>query len=219
MLRRILEMAASVVLIALCSPLFLITAFVVWVTDFGPVLYKQNRVGLMGRPFKMLKFRSMSMNSQPLDRPEEVGEGDPLVTPIGSVIRRLKVDELPQLINVLRGEMSWVGPRPTVREQTERYTPFQRRRLEVLPGLTGWPQVNGGAEIPWNVRIILDVWYVEHRSILLDVKILFRTVAVILFGNRPNPKAIEQAMQFVLQHPDASKLEMRETSRSFSVDA
>jgi lipopolysaccharide/colanic/teichoic acid biosynthesis glycosyltransferase len=202
MLRRIIELFGSVLLLVFSSPLLLVTALAIWATDFGPVFYWQTRAGKFGRPFQLLKFRSMRMNNRPLNSPEEVSKNDPLVTPIGRLIRRLKVDELPQLINVVRGDMSWIGPRPTVLEQVEMYTPFQRRRLEILPGMTGWAQVNGGAELSWAERIILEVWYVEHRSLLLDVKILWRTLGVIMRGHHPNPQAVEDAVSFARQQAD-----------------
>jgi lipopolysaccharide/colanic/teichoic acid biosynthesis glycosyltransferase len=147
----------------------------------------------------------MRLNDRPLDRPEETAGADPLVTPIGRIIRRLKIDELPQLINVLRGEMSWIGPRPTVFAQIEKYSHFQRRRLEILPGMTGWAQVNGGAEIPWSERIILEVWYVDHRSFLVDIQILCKTIAVIIRGHKPNLQAVEQARCYAIQHHDVDK--------------
>jgi lipopolysaccharide/colanic/teichoic acid biosynthesis glycosyltransferase len=205
MFRRFVEVVGSIVLLVLSAPVLLLTALVVWATDFGPVFYRQTRAGIFGRPFELLKFRSMRVNTRPLDRPEEVGEADPLVTPIGRLIRRLKIDELPQLINVLLGEMTWVGPRPTVMAQVEKYTPFQRRRLDVLPGMTGWAQVNGGAEISWEERILLEVWYVAHYSVLLDLKILWKTLTVILFGHKPNPQAIEEALRFARQQADAQE--------------
>jgi lipopolysaccharide/colanic/teichoic acid biosynthesis glycosyltransferase len=203
MLRRIVEVAVIAFLLVLASPLFLITALAVWGTDFGPVFYRQTRAGRFGRPFELLKFRSMRVNNQPLNRPGEVGKKDPLVTPVGRLIRRLKVDELPQLLNVLHGDMSWNGPRPTLLAQVETYTLFQRRRLALPPGMTGWAQVNGGAEISWTERIILDVWYVEHRSFFVDMKIAWKTLTVILHGHRPNLQAIEDALSFAKQQPDA----------------
>jgi hypothetical protein len=114
------------------------------------------------------------------------------------------------LINVLRGDMAWIGPRPTIPAQVEAYTTFQRRRLAILPGMTGWAQVNGGAEISWPERIILDVWYVEHRSLPLDVKILWKTLGVILCGHKPNLHALEQARSFARQIADARELELLE---------
>jgi lipopolysaccharide/colanic/teichoic acid biosynthesis glycosyltransferase len=193
------ERLLAALLLCAAAPILLVTALAIRLTDFGPALFRQTRAGLYGRPFLLFKFRSMFHNNRPLDSPEEIGESDPLVTPVGRWIRRLKIDEAPQLINVVRGEMALVGPRPTVMEQIQSYTPFQRRRLEVLPGMTGWAQVNGGAELSWGDRILLEVWYVKHRSLLLDLKILSKTVAVILFGHKPDLRPVEVARRFALQ--------------------
>lgn len=216
-LRRILEVAGSTVLILLTSPLFLITALAIWATDPGPILYRQTRAGLYGVPFQLMKFRSMRVNSRPLDSPEEIGPNHPLVFPVGRLIRRLKVDELPQLINVLLGDMSLIGPRPTVLEQVQKYTSFQRRRLNVLPGMTGWTQVSGGTELTWPERIIMEVWYVEHRSIFLDMKILFRTTSVILHGYRLNRRALQEAMQFAEQEADPLELGLPQLGPSYDL--
>jgi len=126
----------------------------------------------------------------------QVRSKHPMVTTVGRWLRRFKIDELPQLLNVLRGEMTLIGPRPTVREQVDEYTPFQRRRLEVLPGMTGWAQVNGGVELTWAQRIILDVWYIDHRSFWLDLKILWRTLAVIWSGDEAHLSALEVACDY-----------------------
>jgi lipopolysaccharide/colanic/teichoic acid biosynthesis glycosyltransferase len=208
MLKRFIEAVGSAILLVLTSPVFLLTAATVWLTDFGPVFYRQTRAGIHGCPFELLKFRSMRLNDRPLDSPDEIAGSDPLVTVVGRIIRRLKIDELPQLINVLRGEMSWIGPRPTVLTQIEKYTPFQRRRLDILPGMTGWAQVNGGAEILWSERIILEVWYVDNRSFFVDTKILWKTLVVILRGHKPNLQAVEQARCYAIQHPDAVKSDL-----------
>jgi len=145
------------------------------------VLYRQLRVGRDGAEFELLKLRTMVVGAEHLGAGYAVDKGDPRITRVGRVLRRLSLDELPQLWNVVRGDMSVVGPRPTLRYQVERYTERQRRRLEVKPGITGWAQVNGRAALPWADRIELDVWYVEHRSPLLDLKILART-PLALFG-------------------------------------
>jgi lipopolysaccharide/colanic/teichoic acid biosynthesis glycosyltransferase len=196
MIRRLIDVLGSVFLLVLLSPVLLITALAVWISDPGPVFFRQTRTGRGGRPFQMIKFRSMRLNNLPVDTPEEIGEGrgHPLVTSAGRWLRRLKLDELPQLLNVLRGEMTFVGPRPAVPEQVARYTAFQRRRLEIPPGLTGWAQVNGGAEISWPERIVLEVWYVDHRSLGLDLRILCRTAGVILFGHKANQSAFQEAL-------------------------
>jgi lipopolysaccharide/colanic/teichoic acid biosynthesis glycosyltransferase/glycosyltransferase involved in cell wall biosynthesis len=178
------------------APLLAITALAVWLIDRNSVLYRQTRVGHFGRHFQLLKFRSMRVNNLPLDDVTEIREGHALVTPVGRWIRRFKVDELPQLVNVLRGDMSLVGPRPALPEHVEKYDSFQRRRLKIRPGMTGWAQVNGGIEVTWPERIMLDVWYVERRSFWLDVRILWQTLGVVLFGERRNPAALWEAIAF-----------------------
>jgi lipopolysaccharide/colanic/teichoic acid biosynthesis glycosyltransferase len=196
MLRRLIDIFGSTLLLLIVAPLFLISAPAIWCTDRGPVFFRQTRAGLGGRPFELLKFRSMRVNNLPAVVVGQVGEEHPMVTPVGRWLRRFKIDELPQLINVLRGEMTLIGPRPTVLEQVAGYTPFQRRRLEIPPGLTGWAQVNGGVQIPWPQRIILDVWYIDHRCGWLDVKILWRTVGVVWCGEKPNAEALEEATAY-----------------------
>ena len=147
----------------------------------GPALYRQVRVGKDGADFELLKLRTMVQGAETQGAGYAVDRGDPRITPVGRVLRRLSLDELPQLWNVVRGEMSVVGPRPTLRYQVEQYTPRQLRRLEVKPGITGWAQVHGRAALPWAERIELDVWYVEHRSPWLDLTILLKT-PLALFG-------------------------------------
>jgi len=148
----------------------------------GPVLYRQDRVGKDGVGFELLKLRTMVVGAEQQGAGFAVDRGDPRITRVGRVLRRLSLDELPQLWNVLRGDMSLVGPRPTLRYQVEQYTERQRRRLQVKPGLTGWAQIHGRAELPWDDRIELDVWYVEHRSPWLDVQILARTPLALFRG-------------------------------------
>jgi lipopolysaccharide/colanic/teichoic acid biosynthesis glycosyltransferase len=164
------------------SPLLLAGAAAVKLGDGGPVLYRQRRVGLRGAEFELLKLRTMVVGAEGQGAGHAVNEGDPRITRAGALLRRLSLDELPQFWNVLRGDMSIVGPRPTLAYQVERYTPFQRRRLEVKPGLTGWAQVQGRASLPWDRRIELDVWYVDNRSFLLDLKILLRTPFALFTG-------------------------------------
>ena len=150
--------------------------------DRGPVLYRQTRVGKDGVDFELLKLRSMVVDAERQGAGFAVDRGDARITRVGRVIRRTSIDELPQLWNVVRGDMSVIGPRPTLRYQVERYTERQRRRLEVLPGLTGWAQIHGRTTLPWAERIELDVWYVEHRSPRVDLKILLRTPLALLGG-------------------------------------
>ena len=145
------------------------------------MLYRQTRVGKDGVDFELLKLRSMVVDAERQGAGFAVDRGDARITRVGRVIRRTSIDELPQLWNVVRGDMSVIGPRPTLRYQVERYTPRQRRRLEIKPGITGWAQVHGRAAVPWEDRIELDVWYVEHRSPGVDLKILLRT-PLALFG-------------------------------------
>jgi len=145
------------------------------------VLFRQTRVGKDGVDFELLKLRSMVVDAERQGAGFAVDRGDARITRVGRVIRRTSIDELPQLWNVVRGDMSVIGPRPTLRYQVERYTDRQRRRLEVRPGLTGWAQIHGRATLPWAERIELDVWYVEHRSPRVDLKILLRT-PLALFG-------------------------------------
>jgi lipopolysaccharide/colanic/teichoic acid biosynthesis glycosyltransferase len=146
------------------------------------VLYRQRRVGRDGVDFELLKLRTMVVGAEHRGSGYAVDKGDARITGVGRVLRRLSLDELPQLWNVVRGDMSVIGPRPTLRYQVDRYSDRQRRRLEVKPGITGWAQVHGRAALPWEDRIELDVWYVEHRSPLLDMKILARTPRALFAG-------------------------------------
>ena len=146
------------------------------------MLFRQTRVGKDGEDFELLKLRSMVVDAERQGAGFAVDRGDARITRVGRVIRRTSIDELPQLWNVVRGDMSVIGPRPTLRYQVERYTERQRRRLEVRPGLTGWAQIHGRATLPWAERIELDVWYVEHRSPRVDLKILLRTPLALLGG-------------------------------------
>ncbi len=184
--RRGLPRAADVLLAALgllaTSPLLALAAVAIKLTSAGPVIYRQRRIGRDGVPFELYKLRTMRLGADPVGVGTPVLEGDPRVTSAGRILRRFSLDELPNLVNVLSGDMAIVGPRPTLEAQVELYTPRQRRRLEVKPGLTGWAQVNGRAGIPWEERIELDVWYVDHRSPALDLKILARTVLLLASG-------------------------------------
>jgi lipopolysaccharide/colanic/teichoic acid biosynthesis glycosyltransferase len=167
--------------LALASPFLAASALAIKLTDRGPVLYTQRRVGHHGEEFELLKLRTMVVGAETQGAGWAVNRGDPRITSVGRVLRRLSLDELPQLWNVVRGEMSLIGPRPTLAYQVERYNDRQRRRLEVKPGITGWAQIHGRAALPWDERIELDVWYVEHRSPWVDLKILLRT-PLALFG-------------------------------------
>jgi len=168
--------------LALASPFLAVAALAVKLEDGGPVLYRQTRVGRDGRDFELLKLRTMVVGAERMGAGYAIDEGDPRITRAGRVLRKTSLDELPQLWNVLRGDMSVVGPRPTLRYQVEQYDERQRRRLEVRPGITGWAQVNGRASLSWAERIELDVWYVENRSPGLDLRILLRTPLALFRG-------------------------------------
>jgi lipopolysaccharide/colanic/teichoic acid biosynthesis glycosyltransferase len=178
---RAADVAASSLALLVASPLLAGSAVAIKLEDGGPVLYRQRRVGKDGVEFELLKLRTMVVGAEKMGAGFAVNEGDSRITRVGRLLRRLSLDELPQLWNVVRGDMSLIGPRPTLAYQVERYTPRQRRRLEVKPGITGWAQVHGRAKLPWSERIELDVWYVEHRSAWLDLKILAKT-PFALFG-------------------------------------
>ncbi len=181
-MNRLLDAGSAALGLAVASPVLAGAALAIKLDDGGPVLYRQRRVGLNGEEFELLKLRTMVEDAEQKGAGYAVNEGDPRITRVGRALRRLSLDELPQLWNVVRGDMSLVGPRPTLAYQVERYTPRQRRRLEVKPGITGWAQIHGRARLPWEDRIELDVWYVEHRSPWLDLKILARTPLALFAG-------------------------------------
>ncbi len=149
----------------------------------GSAIYRQRRIGLDGRPFEVIKLRTMVTGAEKIGAGLAIDADDPRITRVGALLRRTSLDELPNLLNVLRGEMSLIGPRPTLPGQVAPYTPRQRGRLAVRPGITGWAQVNGRASLPWSERIELDLDYIEHRTLMLDMRILWRTVAIVLGGS------------------------------------
>ena len=181
-MNRGLDVLGASLGLALASPALALGALAIKLEDRGPVLYRQRRVGQDGREFELLKLRTMVVGADRQGAGWAVNRGDPRITRVGRVLRRLSVDELPQLWNVVRGEMSLIGPRPTLAYQVEQYTPRQRTRLDVRPGITGWAQIHGRASLPWEERIELDVWYVEHRSPRTDALILLRTPLALLGG-------------------------------------
>jgi lipopolysaccharide/colanic/teichoic acid biosynthesis glycosyltransferase len=179
---RAFDVAGAAIGLALASPFLGAAALAIKLDDGGPVLYRQRRVGKDGIEFELLKLRTMIVGAEGQGAGWAVDRGDSRITRVGRALRRLSLDELPQLWNVVRGEMSLIGPRPTLQYQVDQYSPHQRRRLDVRPGITGWAQVQGRASLPWEERIELDVWYVEHRSPWLDAKILARTPLAIFGG-------------------------------------
>ena len=186
-MNRAADVAVAGLGLALASPFLLAAALAIKLEDGGPVLYRQTRVGKDGRDFELLKLRSMTVGAEHMGAGYAIDRNDSRITRVGRVLRRTSVDELPQLWNVLRGDMSVIGPRPTLRYQVDRYSERQRRRLEVRPGLTGWAQIHGRATLAWADRIELDVWYVEHRSPVLDLKILLRTPLALFGGTYRGP--------------------------------
>jgi lipopolysaccharide/colanic/teichoic acid biosynthesis glycosyltransferase len=182
-LSRAFDLLVAGVLLVLSSPLLAAAVVAIRLESKGPAFYRQRRVGRHGEPFELWKLRTMVPGAEAMGAGIYVLEGDPRITRIGRLLRRFSLDELPNLFNVIRGDLAIVGPRPTIQEQVDRYTDRQRRRLEVKPGITGWAQVNGRTSLPWPERIELDVWYVEHRSLWLDLKILVKTARMLLTGH------------------------------------
>jgi lipopolysaccharide/colanic/teichoic acid biosynthesis glycosyltransferase len=180
---RVLDLVIASIGSLLSAPVVALVAVAIRIESPGHPIYRQTRVGRDGVPFQIYKLRTMVRGAEFTGAGLAIQEGDDRITRIGTLLRRYSLDELPNLWNVLRGEMSIVGPRPTVPVQVEQYTDRQRGRLIVKPGITGWAQINGRASLPWSERIELDLWYVEHRSLLLDVTILARTARMVLSGH------------------------------------
>ncbi|MBU1699959.1 MAG: sugar transferase [Candidatus Eisenbacteria bacterium] len=187
--KRILDTFISLSLLLAAGPLFLIIALAIKLDSRGPVFYRQERIGQKGRPFSLLKFRSMIVDAEHQGAGILVLAGDDRITRVGRILRKFSLDELPQIINVLGGGMSIIGPRPGLKYQTDKYNELQSRRLFVKPGITGWAQVNGRNSIPWDRRIELDIEYVDRISLGLDFKILCRTPFVVLGGEGQIAKA------------------------------
>jgi lipopolysaccharide/colanic/teichoic acid biosynthesis glycosyltransferase len=181
--RRALDLLIALPAVIVTAPAVAVLAWRIRRESPGGALYTQVRSGLEGQPFEIYKLRTMVKDAEHFGAGLAVLEGDSRITPTGAFLRRYSLDELPNLWNVLRGEMAIVGPRPTLPGQVEQYSAHERRRLAVPPGITGWAQVNGRASLPWSERIELDIWYVEHRSLRLDLKILARTVRMVLTGH------------------------------------
>ena len=182
-IKRILDILIALFVLILLSPVLLITAIAIRLESPGPVLFRQTRLGLGGKEFTILKFRSMVQGAEHTGSGVYSGKNDARVTKIGRIIRATSIDELPQAVNILRGDMSLIGPRPPLTYHPwpiEQYTPEQRRMFEVRPGITGWAQIHGRKDVEWHERIKLNVWYVDHVSFLLDCRIFFRTIFKVL---------------------------------------
>ena len=180
---RALDVVLATVLLVVTSPVLALAAIAIRLESRGPVFYRQLRVGRDGERFELWKLRTIVPGAESIGAGLYVLEGDPRITRTGRLLRRFSLDELPNLINVLKGDMAIVGPRPTVQEQVDRYTDRQRRRLEVKPGITGWAQINGRTSLLWPERIEMDVWYVEHRSLALDLRIVRKTARMLVTGH------------------------------------
>jgi lipopolysaccharide/colanic/teichoic acid biosynthesis glycosyltransferase len=183
MTRRAVDIVASAVLLVLSAPVLLAAAIAVRLESAGHSIYRQRRAGKDGGEFDVIKLRTMVDGAEHIGAGLAINENDLRITRVGAFLRRTSLDELPNLINVLRGDMSLIGPRPTLPAQVAQYTDRQRGRLQIKPGITGWAQVNGRASLPWSERIELDLYYIEHRSLALDMRILWRTVAMVLGGS------------------------------------
>ena len=181
--KRALDVLVGGAALVLAAPLLALAAVAIRLESHGHAVYRQRRVGRRERPFELYKLRTMVSGAEHMGKGLAVDEGDERITRLGAWLRRTSFDEVPNLLNVLRGEMSLVGPRPTVQVQVDRYDARQRRRLDARPGITGWAQVNGRASLPWHERIELDLWYVEHRSWRLDLQIIARTARLVVGGD------------------------------------
>lgn len=179
-MKNFFDVVGAAVILIILSPLLLAIAVFIKIDSDGPVIFVQQRVGRGGKLFQSFKFRTMTICATKHGLGLNIKQNDERITRIGKFLRQWSLDELPQLINVLKGDMSIVGPRPTLPYQVERYNDFQRKRLLVKPGITGWAQVNGRNAISWEERIKLDVWYVENWSLWLDFKIMLKTVTVVI---------------------------------------
>ena len=182
-MKRLIDVVIACALLILCLPLFIVTAILIKFDSTGPVFFRQERVGLNGRLFRIFKFRTMTADADRQTRGLPGDSANPLVTSVGRYFRNSRIDELPQLINVLQGEMSLVGPRPLVPVYADLWTAQERKRLAMRPGMTGWQQINGGGTLIWSERVLLDLWYIEHWSLWLDFLILLRTPWTVVRAN------------------------------------
>jgi lipopolysaccharide/colanic/teichoic acid biosynthesis glycosyltransferase len=182
-LRRIFDVLVAGTVLLVTSPILAVAVVAIRLESKGHPIYRQRRIGRDGRPFDVLKLRTMVSGAERMGAGLAVDDGDSRITRVGALLRRTSIDELPNLVNVLKGEMSIIGPRPTVPVQVAQYTERQRGRLALKPGITGWAQVNGRASLPWPQRIELDLWYVEHATLALDLRILWLTARMLVTGH------------------------------------
>lgn len=182
LIKDIFDKIVSFIALLLFLPLFLIVAILIELDSKGPVFFLQERIGKNGKTFKVFKFRTMTIDASEKTKGKYINKDNPYVTRVGKILRRTGIDELPQLINVLKGEMSLVGPRPTLPYQVAKYNDFQKKRLLMKPGITSWALINGRNKLTWDERIKYDVWYIENWSFWLDIEILFKTVWVVATG-------------------------------------
>lgn len=180
-LKRLIDIAVSLICLIILLPVFILTVLLIKITMPGPILFTQERVGKSKILFEILKFRTMKVDKE-VEKNLDFSKDEERLTRLGKFLRRFKIDELPQLFNVLKGDMSLVGPRPTVMNQVKRYTTYQLQRLNMKPGMTGLAQVNGNISLTWAERIEYDIEYIDNFSILLDLRILLKTVAIVLIG-------------------------------------
>jgi lipopolysaccharide/colanic/teichoic acid biosynthesis glycosyltransferase len=181
--RRAVDVAVSAAALVVTAPVMIAAMVAIRLESPGHPIYRQRRVGKDGAEFDMLKLRTMVSGAERIGSGLAVNEGDTRITRVGRLLRRYSIDELPNLVNVLRGEMSLIGPRPTIQVQVAQYTERQRRRLAIRPGLTGWAQIHGRTSLPWAERIELDLWYIEHRRWRVDVAIVWRTLRMLVNGD------------------------------------
>lgn len=182
LIRRTFDIVFSVGLLILLSPIIFLSAIMIKLDSKGPVIFKQSRIGKNGIIFKIFKLRTMCDNAQSMGIGLSTAQNDPRITKVGNLLRKTSLDELPQLVNILKGQMSFIGPRPAPISHLEKYTNEDKKRLIILPGITGWAQVNGRNKLTWPERIEKDIWYVENYSLKVDIKIVLKTIKVILFS-------------------------------------
>jgi sugar transferase EpsL len=195
--KRTLDLVITIPGIIVLSPLLLIISILVLINFGTPVLFRQKRPGLHSKPFLVYKFRTMT-NAR--DAHSNLLPDSKRITRLGNFLRSTSLDELPEMLNVLKGEMSWVGPRPLLMQYLDRYSPEQARRHEVLPGITGWAQINGRNALTWEEKFTLDVWYVDHQSFKLDVKILITSIYKVLRREGINQPGQATAEEFMGNH-------------------